>query len=114
MRACLTLAAALSLAAALPAAAGCRIAVGKCVTAGSGLTGGTAGHFSKARVAPPKVAVGETLPEGHHVMINTRRYGLPPVTDGALYFRVERRVYRVDSATREILEDVTHLTNRAF
>lgn len=105
---------AITLATALPADAQCRINVGKCVTAGTGLNSGSGGHFKKARTAPPKFAIGDRLPDTYYVLLNSRRYGLPPVNDGTLYFRVERRVYLVDSATRRILEDVTSQTNRAF
>lgn len=110
----LFLAAAITFAAALPAAAECRISIGKCVTARIITPSEPVERFQQARVSPPLFEVGDTLPDDYYVMINTRRYGLPPVTDGTLYFRVERRVYLADSATREILADVTHLTNRAF
>ena len=59
--------------------------------------------------------VGDLLPRGQfQVLLNSEYYGLPPVPQGSWYFRVDRQVMRVRPDTLEILEDVTHLTNRAF
>ncbi|MBS8228567.1 hypothetical protein [Vannielia litorea] len=60
------------------------------------------------------VAIGEPLPWDYMVLLNSEYFGLPPVEDGWVYFRVKGRVVRADYATREVLEDVTSQTNRAF
>lgn len=83
------------------AAAAC-IAGTKCVTAP--VTSEAAGF-----------KVGDHLPRGQYqILLNSEYYGLPPVIDGTWYFRVDHRVMRVRPDTLEILEDVTHLANRAF
>ena len=100
-----------------------------CLTAGSGAKCATAADslfgigaedlnsggakFQKAPERVYPVKIGNTLPAQYYILMNTRRYGLPPPKDGWMYFRVEREVYRVDSRTREVLERVTEQANRA-
>ena len=63
-------------------------------------------------VAGP-VEVGEVLERGEYSMImNARYYGLPIVSDGWVYFRIEEDIYRVDWRSHEVLERVTHLASR--
>ncbi|WP_143096115.1 hypothetical protein [Tranquillimonas alkanivorans] len=65
--------------------------------------------------APPPVEIGQILPEGRYrMMFNTGYYGLPPVADGWVYYRVDDDIYRVGRDTLEVLERVTHQANRAF
>lgn len=71
-------------------------------------------RFLSVAPAPPVVEPGDIVPEGYQMMTNTRFYGLPPVRDGWVYYRIERDVYRVDYATREVLEKVTHWANARF
>ncbi len=69
------------------------------------------------RHAPPgalAVPVGEPLPYDYMMLINSEYFGLPPVSDGWVYFRVNGRVVRADYDTRVVIEDVTSQTNRAF
>lgn len=103
----LFLAAAALLTSAEAASAACRIQVAgaKCAQA-PGFTG------AKRPTLP--VAIGEPLPWDYMMLLNSEYFGLPPVSDGWVYFRVEGRVVRADYATREVLEDVTSQTNRAF
>lgn len=67
-----------------------------------------------AGTAAPLVAPGDTLPPRYYVLLNTEYFGLPPASDGWLYFEVERRIFRVESRTRRVIDDVTHLANAAF
>ena len=75
---------------------------------------------AKCLTPPPdrvtkRIVVGEILPRGEYVMVmNATFYGLPPVPEGSLYFKVNRRVLRVDAETYEVLEDVTEQLNRRF
>ncbi len=92
----------------------------KCATAADSLFGiGAAdtqaggAKFQKAPEPIYPVEVGDTLPPQYYILMNTRRYGLPPPRDGWMYFRVEREVYRVDARTREVLERVTEQASRA-
>ncbi|NKB27218.1 MAG: hypothetical protein GKR99_06540 [Rhodobacteraceae bacterium] len=92
----------------------------KCATAaesrfgiGAGALSSGGAKFQKAPERVYPVQIGDTLPDTYYILMNTRRYGLPPPKDGWMYFRVEREVYRVDSRTREVLERVTDQANRA-
>jgi len=61
---------------------------------------------------PSPVEVGSYLERGKHsVLMNARYYGLPPVSDGWVYMRVENDVFRVDFGSFEVLERVTYMTN---
>ncbi|MEM1064860.1 MAG: hypothetical protein AAGJ74_05115 [Pseudomonadota bacterium] len=83
------------------AEAACRIAGAKCLT-------------PEKRAEVTRYAVGEALPRGKYtVLLNTEYYGLPP-TDGTFwYFKVDRRVLKVEPQTMEVLEDVTRAASRA-
>ncbi|MEL7179018.1 MAG: hypothetical protein AAFN63_04230 [Pseudomonadota bacterium] len=84
--------------------AGCRIAVAgtSCVAVPQPLT-----------PKPAPVEIGETLERGKYSMVmNARYYGLPTVSDGWVYFRIEDEIYRVDWRSHEVLERVTHLASR--
>ncbi len=62
---------------------------------------------------PSPVEIGEVLERGaYSMMMNSRYYGLPAVTDGWVYMRIEDEIYRVDWLSHEVLEQVTHLANR--
>ncbi|PRY80420.1 hypothetical protein CLV80_101272 [Yoonia maritima] len=61
---------------------------------------------------PSPVEVGSYLERGEHsVLMNARYYGLPPVSNGWVYIRVEKDVFRVDFGSYEVLERVTYMTN---
>ena len=63
--------------------------------------------------APGPVEVGEVLERGQYSMLmNARYYGLPTVSDGWVYMRIEEDIYRVDWRSHEVLERVTHLASR--
>lgn len=63
----------------------------------------------------PEYVPGDVLPRGkYQMLLNSEYYGLPPNQAGTWYFRVDHRVMRVRPDTLEIVEDVTHLANRAF
>lgn len=58
--------------------------------------------------APDPVKVGDILKRGEYQMImNARYYGLPAVSDGWVYMRIEDEIYRVDWRTHRVLEKVT-------
>ncbi len=62
---------------------------------------------------PGPVEIGDVLERGKYSMLmNARYYGLPTVSDGWVYFRVEDEIYRVDWRSHEVLERVTHLASR--
>ncbi|WP_342071223.1 hypothetical protein [Yoonia algicola] len=62
---------------------------------------------------PGPVEVGDTLERGAHSMImNARYYGLPTVSDGWVYFRIEDEIYRVDWRSHRVLERVTDQASR--
>ena len=66
-----------------------------------------------AAPAPDPVEIGETLERGAYSMLmNARYYGLPTVSDGWVYMRIENEIYRVDWVSHEVLEKVTHLASR--
>ncbi len=66
------------------------------------------GMMSSASTPEPLVAVGEVLPRGEYsIILNADYYGLPPVSDGWVYMRVERDVFRVDWQSQQVLERVT-------
>ncbi|WP_296431140.1 hypothetical protein [Yoonia sp.] len=61
----------------------------------------------------PPVAIGDVLERGEYSMLlNARYYGLPSVSDGWVYMRIEDEIYRVDWRSHEVLEQVTDQTNR--
>lgn len=60
-----------------------------------------------------KYKVGDQLPRGQYmVVVGTKWYGLPPASDGAVYFNVDGRALRVNFTTMEVLEDMSHLLKR--
>ncbi|WP_108815995.1 hypothetical protein [Loktanella sp. Alg231-35] len=62
---------------------------------------------------PDPVAIGQTLERGKYSMLmNARYYGLPTVSEGWVYMRIEEEIYRVDWRSHEVLEKVTHLASR--
>lgn len=60
------------------------------------------------------VVVGDAMPKQYSMLLNTKRYGLPAPSNGWVYFRTDRDIYRVNLRTREVLEKVTHLANGGF
>lgn len=65
--------------------------------------------------AGPAVEIGEFLKRGQYsLLLNAGYYGLSPVSDGWVYLRIARDVYRVDWHSQEVLELVTHLTAPNF
>ena len=67
---------------------------------------------TSAEPRPSPVEIGEFLDRGaHSILMNIRYYGLPPVSDGWIYMRIENDLYRVDFRTYEVLENVTRWTN---
>ena len=63
--------------------------------------------------APTGFQPGDILPKGKYFMLlNSQSYGLPPASDGLLYFRAGQQVLRVRLATMEVSEDVTALLTR--
>ena len=61
--------------------------------------------------AAPPVEIGEVIPRGKYSMVmDARWYGLSPATDGWVYLRVGRDVYRVDYVTMTVLERATEET----
>lgn len=71
-------------------------------------------RMKTAERSPAPFSAGDTLPEGYMILLNSEYYGFPPAGPGWMYFRAEDHVLRVDYATREVLEDVTYMANRAF
>lgn len=64
---------------------------------------------------PPAVEVGQRLDRGRYsILLNAEYYGLPPVSDGWVYMRVERDVFRVDWRSHQVIERVTHLASANF
>ena len=62
---------------------------------------------------PGPVEIGAVLDRGAHSMLmNATYYGLPTVSDGWVYMRIEDEIYRVDWRSHEVLERVTHLASR--
>ena len=62
---------------------------------------------------PGPVEVGEVLNRGEYSMLmNARYYGLPTVSDGWVYMRIEDEIYRVDWRSHRVLERVTHKAAR--
>ena len=63
--------------------------------------------------APPPVEIGEVLERGKYSMLmNARYYGLPTVSDGWVYMRIEDDIYRVDWVSHTVLERVTDEASR--
>lgn len=68
---------------------------------------------NSSATAPDPVAVGDVLERGEYQMImNARYYGLPAVSDGWVYMRIEDEIYRVDWRTHTVLEKVTDQASR--
>ena len=68
---------------------------------------------NSSAVAPDPVEIGEVLERGQYQMImNARYYGLPAVSDGWVYMRIEDEIYRVDWRTHTVLEKVTDQASR--
>jgi hypothetical protein len=66
-----------------------------------------------AESAKPPVEIGEVLERGQYSMLmNARYYGLPSVSDGWVYMRIEDDIYRVDWRSHTVLENVTDQANR--
>jgi len=66
-----------------------------------------------ARNIKGPVEVGEILERGEYSMLmNSGYYGLPRVSDGWVYMRIEDDIYRVDWVSHEVLERVTDQANR--
>ena len=64
-------------------------------------------------VAPDPVEIGDVLERGEYQMImNARYYGLPAVSDGWVYMRIEDEIYRVDWRSHTVLEKVTDQASR--
>jgi hypothetical protein len=84
-----------------------------CATAGTGAgcvvaPPPAAAAMSAGSAPTPALNVGAVLGRGEHsILLNAEYYGLPPVSDGWVYMRVERDVYRVDWRSHEVLERVT-------
>ena len=98
-----------TLATSLPsiASAQCRIAIAgtACVTVPQ----------SARTPKPGPVAIGDILERGEYSMLmNVRYYGLPTVSDGWVYMRIEDEIYRVDWKSHEVLERVTDQAARNF
>jgi hypothetical protein len=66
------------------------------------------GTLSGASAPTPAVKVGDVLDRGaYSILLNADYYGLPPVSDGWVYMRVERDLFRVDWQSQQVLERVT-------
>ena len=64
--------------------------------------------LAMASPGPTSPAVGDVLERGaHSILLNAGYYGLPPVSDGWVYVRVGREVFRVDWRSHEVLARVT-------
>ncbi|MDX8349724.1 hypothetical protein SLH49_17195 [Cognatiyoonia sp. IB215446] len=62
---------------------------------------------------PGPVEIGEVLDRGEYSMLmNATYYGLPRVSDGWVYMRIENDIYRVDWRSHKVLERVTHQASR--
>ena len=62
---------------------------------------------------PEPVQIGDVLERGQYQMLmNARYYGLPAVSDGWVYMRIEDDIYRVDWRTHRVLEKVTDQASR--
>jgi len=62
---------------------------------------------------PGPVEIGQVLERGQYSMImNARYYGLPRVSDGWVYMRIEDEIYRVDWISQTVLERVTDQASR--
>jgi len=62
---------------------------------------------------PGPVEIGEILERGQYsILMNARYYGLPAVSDGWVYMRIEDEIYRVDWRSHRVLEQVTDQASR--
>jgi hypothetical protein len=101
-------AAALALAAALSASPVAGWAA--CSTAGTGARciAVIPAPVALAPAPAPPVEVGQRLDRGRYsILLNAEYYGLPPVSDGWVYMRVGRDVFRVDWRSHQVIERVT-------
>ena len=74
----------------------------------------TVPQSARTAVVDP-VEIGDTLKRGEYSMLmNSRYYGLPSVSDGWVYMRIEDEIYRVDWRSHEVLEKVTDQANRRW
>lgn len=90
----------------LAANAQCRIAI-------AGTACVSVPQSSAAASASGPVEIGEILERGQYSMLmNAPYYGLPRVSDGWVYMRIEDEIYRVDWHSHEVLERVTHQASR--
>jgi hypothetical protein len=87
-----------------------------CMASGDGCGDSTksARFVGPKRASAPPFEVGQPLPARYQMLTNTAYYGLEPPRDGWVYVRVDRWLFRMDLATRRILEDVTSSANAAF
>jgi hypothetical protein len=89
------------------------LARAECSTAASGarcvsVPAAAEGVMSSASAPTPVVGVGDVLERGaYSILLNADYYGLPPVSDGWVYMRVGRDVFRVDWRSQQVLERVT-------
>ncbi|MEQ3625253.1 MAG: hypothetical protein ABNH26_10805 [Celeribacter sp.] len=57
---------------------------------------------------------GAALPDDYMMLLNSEYYGLPQNQDGWAYFHGDKQIYRVEQASRKVLERVTAQANRAW
>ncbi|OWU67589.1 hypothetical protein ATO2_15020 [Roseovarius sp. 22II1-1F6A] len=57
---------------------------------------------------------GAPLPDDYMMLLNSEYYGLPQNQDGWAYFHGDKQIYRVEQASRTVLERVTAQANRAW
>lgn len=61
------------------------------------------------------VSVGQVLERGQYsILMNAEYYGLPDVSDGWVYMRIGRDVFRVNWHSQQVLERVTDQTAANF
>jgi hypothetical protein len=89
-------------------------AVADCASLVASVCGDDAGdatttpRFIRLPPRPPAYAEGEVFPvNDHNILMNPERYGLPPVDGEWRYYQIEHEVFRVDNATRRVLEVVS-------
>jgi hypothetical protein len=90
-----------------PAAATCASLVASVCPEGPTADSQTA-RFIQLPPRPPAFAEGEVFPVAeHNILMNPKRYGLPPVDGPWRYYQIDHEVFRVDNATHQVLEVVT-------
>ena len=71
--------------------------------------------LSVPQPAKPAFERGDILaPGSFNILLNAAYFGLPRPDPGTVYVAIDRRALKVRLGSYEVLEDVTHLTNRAF